>query len=281
MSLACRVVLAASLPLVPTALTAQQCLGGASFADRRAQINADAGFSSGARSFSGGISVGSRAPFASVGFGTAYDDDVGDEATIFSAMAGFALPSQPKPRTQFCPFVSALVITGVELEGGLHLSSQTFAFGIGVGRLRTVAPWLEIVPTAVGTVATQTTSIQFGTDGATGAENTLHWNVSLGAGFVLRKLITIRPSTSMSIADRHTTMSYGLHASLGFGGGVRVRPPPGEGEGSLTTVWVNTRARVYYCPGSNSYGATPRGTFMTERQALANGARPASGKRCE
>ncbi|HEU4993641.1 MAG TPA: hypothetical protein VFT29_02440 [Gemmatimonadaceae bacterium] len=51
-------------------------------------------------------------------------------------------------------------------------------------------------------------------------------------------------------------------------------------QGSATKVWVNTRSRVYHCPGSRYYGATSSGTYMTEQEAIASGARPAYGRRC-
>jgi hypothetical protein len=48
----------------------------------------------------------------------------------------------------------------------------------------------------------------------------------------------------------------------------------------LTKVWVNTSSRVYHCPGSRYYGATKRGSFMTESAARAKGNRPAYGDTC-
>lgn len=272
-----RIVLAASLSLFPTALAAQRCMGGASFADRRAQIGADASFSAGARSVSGGLSAGaSFGPFASVGFGTARDDDIGDVATVFAATAGMGLPLQPNPKTQLCPFVAAVVLSEVELDSGERISSQAFGVGASVGRALRSASRLEVVPFVGAALVTQQTTIKFG---QTVAVTDHHYAVSVGAGFVVGKVITIRPATTLTVADGRTSMSYGLHFSFSF---VRVarRAPVGEGEGSLTTVWVNTRAGVYYCPGSGSYGATPDGSFMTERQALAAGATPAYGRRC-
>jgi hypothetical protein len=49
---------------------------------------------------------------------------------------------------------------------------------------------------------------------------------------------------------------------------------------SSTKVWVNTASKVYHCQGSRWYVATRRGSYMTERDAIAAGARPAYGRRC-
>jgi hypothetical protein len=45
-------------------------------------------------------------------------------------------------------------------------------------------------------------------------------------------------------------------------------------------VWVNTGSHVYHCPGTRYYGATRRGHFATESEAISSGNRPAYGARC-
>jgi hypothetical protein len=44
-------------------------------------------------------------------------------------------------------------------------------------------------------------------------------------------------------------------------------------------VWVNTRSGKYWRPGSEHYGKTKQGRFMTEQEAKAEGFRPAHGTR--
>src|SRR5688572_18944436 len=159
-----RIVLAASLSLFPTALCAQTCLGGASFADRRAQIGADASVSGGARSSNGGVSIGSPSGlFASVGFGTAHDRDGDNAARLFAAAAGIGLPRRTRPDTQICPFLSAVALSERDFDVATdeRRSSHAFGLGAGVGTILGFTPlWLEIVPFASAALITQTTTIQ-------------------------------------------------------------------------------------------------------------------------
>jgi hypothetical protein len=56
----------------------------------------------------------------------------------------------------------------------------------------------------------------------------------------------------------------------------RAAPAPG-GAGQ---VWVNTASKVYHCPGTRWYGKTKQGSYMSEAEARAEGARPDHGKAC-
>jgi hypothetical protein len=53
------------------------------------------------------------------------------------------------------------------------------------------------------------------------------------------------------------------------------RGAPGAGQ-----VWVNTPSKVYHCAGTRWYGKTKQGSYMSETEARAQGARPDHGKAC-
>jgi hypothetical protein len=50
--------------------------------------------------------------------------------------------------------------------------------------------------------------------------------------------------------------------------------------GGPDKVWVNTASNVYHCPGSDYYGKTKAGAYMSESDAKAKGAHPDHGRPC-
>jgi hypothetical protein len=45
-------------------------------------------------------------------------------------------------------------------------------------------------------------------------------------------------------------------------------------------VWVNTSSGVYHCPGTQWYGNTKSGKYMTQKEAQSKGYRPAHKSVC-
>ena len=54
-------------------------------------------------------------------------------------------------------------------------------------------------------------------------------------------------------------------------------PAPGGGPG---LVWLNGTGKVYHCPGTDFYGKTKSGSYVTEAEAKAKGAHPSRNKPC-
>lgn len=63
--------------------------------------------------------------------------------------------------------------------------------------------------------------------------------------------------------------------------GLAEAPEPPEDKGNPSVqVWVDQRTALYYCPGSDLYGKTPKGKFTTQRDAQLDQFEPAYRKAC-
>lgn len=63
--------------------------------------------------------------------------------------------------------------------------------------------------------------------------------------------------------------------------GLAEAPAPPEDKGSPgTQVWVDERTGLYYCPGTDLYGKTPKGRFTSQREAQLDQFEPAYRKPC-
>jgi putative methionine-R-sulfoxide reductase with GAF domain/predicted RNA-binding Zn-ribbon protein involved in translation (DUF1610 family) len=64
--------------------------------------------------------------------------------------------------------------------------------------------------------------------------------------------------------------------------GVAEAPDPPQYKGNpRTQVWVDLHTALYYCPGADLYGKTPKGRFSSQREAQLDQFEPAYRKACD
>ncbi len=79
------------------------------------------------------------------------------------------------------------------------------------------------------------------------------------------------PGADLSVLDK-----------LLIGVGLAEAPEPSPDKGNPDVqVWVDPHTALYYCPGADLYGKTPKGKFATQRNAQLDQFEPASRKPCQ
>jgi hypothetical protein len=67
-----------------------------------------------------------------------------------------------------------------------------------------------------------------------------------------------------------------------IGLGLAEAPEPPENKGNPDTqVWIDLHTALYYCPGSDLYGKTPKGRIASQRDAQLDQFEPADRKPCD
>lgn len=84
------------------------------------------------------------------------------------------------------------------------------------------------------------------------------------------------PAVAASAAASATTTSVAKTPAVkkDAASAAKTTAAPGGGDGK---VWVNTKSKAYHCEGTEFYGKTKVGEYMTEADAKAKGNR---GKAC-
>ncbi|WP_317201503.1 signal protein [Janthinobacterium sp.] len=81
----------------------------------------------------------------------------------------------------------------------------------------------------------------------------------------------VAPETSATTATPAKTVAKSASAPAS------ASAAPGGGDGK---VWVNSKSKVYHCPGTKFYGKTKTGEYMSEADAKTKGNHPNNKKAC-
>ena len=94
-----------------------------------------------------------------------------------------------------------------------------------------------------------------------------------------RTVASSRAPSAATSAEPKLSAFEELLVSMGL---AEAPPPPVAYAGTPgTRVWVDTSSALYYCPGAEPYGKTPKGKFLTQREAQEEQFQPARGQPCD
>lgn len=205
--------------LAASGLQAQACLGTAPFSSGAVRLGAGAEFTDGAKSYGVQLAVGARqGPFASGGLSAIDYDDVDEGGTIVGLSAGYAIDVGAAKKAQFCPLVGFDRQTGPNIDTGvgmLELSARAFSVGGTIGGAIVTTPTMDFVPFVGAAFVSQKVTAEF--SGSTDSASDEFTIISLGAGFVLNRQLTIRPLLNFPVGLEDGDPSYGIALAFNFG----------------------------------------------------------------
>ena len=163
-----------------------------------------------------GIGSTRNGPFATAnGFAVEYDG-IEEMGTGFSVGAG--MPFRVSNAVEFCPLVGfyheSLNIDDPDL-GTLRLTTRGFSFGGSIGGVVSASPAFEVVPHAsTEFVAAKATASLLG---ESASESDSYFVVGLGSGFVVRRILSIRPSIAYAFGVEDADPVFALSIGVNFG----------------------------------------------------------------
>ena len=212
------IIALAAVFVTTSTVDAQTCSGAAPFNRGPVRVGVGFSYSDAANSYGGGLGIGSSrdGPFATAnGFAIEYDG-IEEIGTGFSVGAG--IPFRVSNSIEFCPLMGfyhqSLNLDDPDL-GTLRLTTRGFSFGGSIGGVAAASSNFEVVPHASGEfVAAKGTASLLG---ESASESDSYFAVGVGAGFVVRRIISIRPSIAYAFGVEEADPVFSLAIGVNFG----------------------------------------------------------------
>jgi hypothetical protein len=181
-------------------------------------------------------------------------------------------------------FAATILAKSIVLEQLMKTGIRFIAFGAGllVAQLAIAQATPPAGSTGICKDGTYTTaaSKSGACRGHQGVKTWLAASSTSAAGAPAGKSSAATPSASASAPAAKTSASIPAAAPANGSPAAKAAARPEAAGGGPGLVWVNTSSNVYHCYGSDFYGKTKAGAYMTEADAKAKGAHGAHGKGC-
>ena len=209
----------ACVALSATTLSAQTCLGAASFSSGLLRVGAGMGTSDGAKSYGVDMAVGAKSGgYVSGGLSRLEYRDIDGSAKSVALGAGYAINLNPARTVQFCPEVGYQRVSGPDIQYAgytITTSARAVSYGGSFGGRVAVLPALDLVPfTGAYYVSTRATETLVSDSRS---ESWSYGEFDIGAGFVINKTLTLQPSVVIPFAVSGAKSTFEIGLAFNFG----------------------------------------------------------------
>lgn len=200
-------------------LAAQACIGTASFASGPVRVGG--AFTVGDHVKGYGLQLEAGATnglFAGAALSRNDYDNVSASGTNTAVNAGYAINLTPQRNLQVCPVVGYDYQRGPDLHtvfGTAAANSRAGTFGGSLGGVVPVSPTLDFVPFA-GVSYLVTRSSAYG-GGISSSLSQNYEAVDVGAGFVINRMLTLRPSVAVPVGLKGGKSAFEADVAYSFG----------------------------------------------------------------
>jgi hypothetical protein len=198
--------------------SAQLCAGMAPFSAGPVRLAAISQFGDDSKMFGAGVALGAtNGAFGGLYAGRTSLNDTDETATNYGGHIGFGVSVDQGKKVELCPTatvdrVSASFASGL---GDIDLTGTRYGLGFGIGGTASSSPTFDFVPFASVAYNHAITEASFG--GTTDKTNDDLGLLTLGAGFVLNKVVTIQPNIMIPFGIADTDNVYGISIALNLG----------------------------------------------------------------
>ncbi len=209
----------AVVALSATRLSAQTCVGSAAFSAGAVRLGAGLGTTNGTKSYDVNLAAGANSgPYASGGLSRIEYAGIDGSSKSFSLGAGYAINLNRSRTVQFCPEIGYQRVSLPDYcDAGYKIttSDREVAYGGAFGGTVVVSPSLDLVPfTGAYYVASRATSYLAS---VSRAETLSYGKFDVGAGFVIKKTLTLQPSLAIpfGVSGGKSVLEIGVAFNFG------------------------------------------------------------------